>query len=588
MQKMEDFILKKAILLSVSLGVLGAASPVVVQQDVRANADTVNQAPGTVNVTIHKVYHSRGIFGTHQDNQGFDQSVTLDPRKSNEIYLDDEPDYSPSHKSIKVDPMSTREVVVDYYATPAKVQVKFVDVTGKIIRDPKNYDKCTLHGQYILKSEITNIDGYKLLNPHTTEGKISSTEQTIKLVYTRSDTPQESHELKNIVTVESAVTNNPAPEKKVEHTEESPATQAVSTPESQTQVELPKASPLKNNSTLEPHNDVKLLPVPPVEAVETEKKDQPQSVKPVKTENQNQDVSKKQRTQDTQNMQNASSSATKSVDDGKSSTEQAKQAPKSVPAVSPKTDGKTESKTTANEAKHTEAAKESSVEAKADPKGLSSETKDGGDKPTTTKEDTDQTAPAEKTETPKEVPNNEGVAPAEKDLPAAAQDDAQMTTNEAKQPTKAGLVKIPQVDKKAVDEDPFLKSISDKGSVSEEKVAVDKSKKRSIRKEISSTEQYRLRGIDAHSKELFNKTVDLTKEDAADFPAKNVEFYGYDLVDSEYNKEAKTFILHYQAKKVTFHIINTDEEGKTLLKKLSRWNLAIRNPTHRKLFQVTR
>ena len=138
--------MKKAILLSVSLGVLGAASPVVVQQDVRANADTVNQAPGTVNVTIHKVYHSRGIFGTHQDNQGFDQSVTLDPRKSNEIYLDDEPDYSPSHKSIKVDPMSTREVVVDYYATPAKVQVKFVDVTGKIIRDPKNCDKCTLHG----------------------------------------------------------------------------------------------------------------------------------------------------------------------------------------------------------------------------------------------------------------------------------------------------------------------------------------------------------------------------------------------------------------------------------------------------------
>jgi LPXTG-motif cell wall-anchored protein len=282
----------------------------------------------------------------------------------------------------------------------------------------------------------------------------------------------------------------------------------------------------------------------------------------VKAENQNQDVSKKQSTQDTRNTQNASCSSTKSVDNGKSSTEQAKKAPKSVPAVSSKTDKKTESKTTVNEAKHTEATKESSVEAKADPKGPSSEIKDGGDKPITTKKDTDQTASAEKTE----APHNEGVAPAEKDLPAADQDDAQKTTNEAKQPTKAGLVKIPQVDKKAVDEDPFLKSTSDKRSANEEKLPVDQSKKRSVRKEIPSTEQYRLRGIDAHGKELFNKAVDLTKDDAADFQAKNVEFYGYDLVDSEYNKETKTFILHYQAKKVTFHIIITDEEGKPLSK----------------------
>lgn len=471
---MEDFILKKAILLSVSLGVLGVTSPVM--SDLSVKADGTSQSstkdPNIIYLTVVKQYHIKDTLTTEHPSIVIEK-YSVDLRKSNVLFFPDEGDFISSKKSVVINPASPHAIGVDYTQEP---------------------------------QDITNIAPLETSN--------------------KKDQVSESH-----------VASTPEPS----------AAQVTPSLESQTEMVLPKITPSENNLNDESHERATASPVKPVE---NENEDRLQSVDQENAKNHNLDASN-----DQIHLGSQTNTVPNSISSDSGVNGPLKQVSKSLSTVSsPQIDTNTDAPTTDNKPKQTNATKESNVLHNEDTKSTENQT-------STTQKGTNQTVATVKTGTV----SSETSVSTEKQI-SADQQNQPKPTNDVKQPAKSGVVNTPQVDKMAVDQNSHLQSTSDRLSDNNQKVSVGQSKDKSSRKETSSTEQYSLQGIDEHGQKLFSKVLNLTKKDATSFQTKNIEFYGYDLTDNELNEETKTFILHYRAKTVTFHIINVDEQGKTLSK----------------------
>lgn len=171
-------------------------------------------------------------------------------------------------------------------------------------------------------------------------------------------------------------------------------------------------------------------------------------------------------------------------------------------------------------------------------------------------------------EAPKLVDNNNHEAPeAQKTAPEKVTNAPAKTTN--KPSSNNGAVKTPEPDKKAktkTSEETKTKA-KDNTDLKESDHSLEKKDEAQETAKASQTaESYQLHGIDSQGNSLFNKTVRLTPNEATNFRTKNIEFYGYELQSTDLNTHAKVLTLHYTAKKVTFNIVNVDQDGKTLSK----------------------
>lgn len=78
------------------------------------------------------------------------------------------------------------------------------------------------------------------------------------------------------------------------------------------------------------------------------------------------------------------------------------------------------------------------------------------------------------------------------------------------------------------------------------------------------TQTIHLIGIDNHSHQLFNKTATVSNNELQNMLNDNIEFYGYNWQHTNYDERTNTFTLHYLPKKVTFKVVNIDENGKKI------------------------
>lgn len=538
--------MKKAILLSVSLGVLGFASPLVHEQVVSAEIIQSDSAQLPDKVAIHQQFQVKDIGGNVSllDKENI-VSIYIDKSKSLTFTV---PDNIPHYHPVVSEEIYKPGKVVKYMAEDAVVTVKYLDENDKPIQDNANFTQATLYGKYRLTKDQFNLSGYKLLNSADTSGTIKATQWDVTLKY-RNLNPIESNSTvegtglgdsingksdedssrESIETLETAGKIEETPDQLPLNPKEAGNSVTGSFEKTEANSKLAPADTKKPEMSVKETNGSQ--PEPDSKREDRKNKVSVSKDEPVKSDNQqidelpsfNKDISEKQ--QDDHEQNTARQDASKVKHEQQVSTHQTK----SDSEVNPSKENKPEvSMTNPGE----------SV--------LATDTLT----PTAKQDDTANQV----SEAPKAAPEKVTNAPAK-------------TTN--KPSSNNGAVKTPEPDKKATtktSEETKAKA-KDNTDVKESDHSLEKKDEAQKTAKASQTaEPYQLHGIDSQGNSLFNKTVQLTPNEAANFRTKNIEFYGYELQSTDLNTHSKVLTLHYTAKKVTFNIVNVDQDGKTLSK----------------------
>ncbi|MEE8823617.1 hypothetical protein LASUN_14310 [Lentilactobacillus sunkii] len=618
--------MKKAILLSVSLGILGASSPLINEQVAKADTSTANVSKGSTGspdknndkqVKVIEKYYVKSLLGIERELK--EVPTMLDVDVNGNIAVPNHPGYT-TPKAVITRPHYQGNIEVIYNAIPAQVTINHLDENGKTLWDSIPIKKGTLNGTYAITPQDSTQVGYELINKESLNGDITSQNMNVDLIYRRLDSNNQSVESKN-VTVKNK-TNYHANDKQVDVKNDKngePVRKSESKPEKQepkaqnNPFEEPTEKPAVTQST----STIKQEPVNKVETKSSEINTEqalelPETAEVVSTNDRhatnlaqlspnNELIVTPTKVTETGSQPEAKFSQPEvDVKDDKktpnveiNSAHQQKDKP-GIPEinhqnlaikemVASKTIQKDNSKnsdlstsTVKDPLVAQSSVKEATISTSKDtPKKVTKAASENSQlkteeqtKETTTQPGKSPEQPKEKTVTVETINNKPAIQVSSTPLTPKkenANKDVDGIPSKSTEKEISKVVKVPQVDKKAVTSknqtNEVLKGMPAKGPDSGE--TKDESTTLS-KKSTERFESYHLQGIDAHGKSLFNKTLQLTPSEAIKFQSENVEFYGYDLVSTKLDKNSKTFTLNYKPKRVTFKIINVDEDGKTL------------------------
>lgn len=189
--------MKKTLLLSVSLGVLGFASPLVHEQIVGAETSQTATQEFPDKITIHQQFQVRNIRG---DKSVLDKQATvkmyIDKSKSSTFSAPDNvPHYHPVVSEVHYSP----GMVVNYMAEDAVVTIKYLDENNQPIQDNKVFNQATIFGTYRLNKNEFDVSGYELLNSKDINGKIKETHWDVTLKYKSLNPLIAADKLANVV-----------------------------------------------------------------------------------------------------------------------------------------------------------------------------------------------------------------------------------------------------------------------------------------------------------------------------------------------------------------------------------------------------
>ncbi|WP_057822938.1 MucBP domain-containing protein [Lentilactobacillus sunkii] len=658
--------MKKAILLSVSLGILGASSPLINEQVAKADTSTANVSKGSVSkadknankqVKVIEKYYVKSLGGTQKQIDEVETMLDLDANGN--VAVPNHPGYTTAKSVMTLSPKYS-SITVRYDALPAQVTINYKDESGKILNKSVTLTNGTLNAKYDIRGSNSDVGGYDLINRDLLKGKVTSEKMNIDLVFRPKKQETASIDIKN-TPIKSEIEHS-TKDKQVNVKNDSNAKQSEKKkPDSEKQATKKDDSQSSTNiiqtGLTEPEKSDNITPLPQKlnEGLITnnDKGDVTQSTSRAKTDKSSttegpngmksetkldpttssKETTQSQDTRSTANVQefvkltmleNGSSSNknTGAIQDQTSvqekpiitaskATEKVVESEPAAPHLNIKDQTRKKMPVkieTINEVGPVKEASASTIVAKKsqNTNTISSKTAEGSipnqssDKekvkaiPAYPTEDAiqsesrnQQVKPEEPSdikktvsvvkspEQPKEKPvvteiiNKEPVIK-ENSAPStpkteSANKDVDDTPSKPIEKETSKVVKVPQVDKKAVTSknqtNEVLKGMPAKGHDSGE--TKDESTTLS-KKSTERFESYHLQGIDAHGKSLFNKTLQLTPSEAIKFQSENVEFYGYDLVSTKLDNNSKTFTLSYKPKRVTFKIVNVDEDGKIL------------------------
>lgn len=539
--------MKKAIVLSVSMGVLGFSAPLVSEQVARAEVVAISNT-NIQEVKIVPKLRVKDVRGSEtilKANQTF--IVPVDLSQTRRVAVPAIEHYMPKDKELVVTPLAVNGLFANYVADKAVVTVHYQDEQGKQIQKDIAFDNGTIFGNYKLKSKEYKIPGYELINTEAINGEIKSTDWDVNLIYRNLNPILQPENPVNPVqliipdvkqsekaTVEPAL---PAPE--VKSIPEVPAAERQSAKKTTltTKTQPVAVSPAPATPKLiEPEKsivpEVSVTPQMPVAPkLETKEQvtipDKPTVIDPKAEATAPTTLKEKSTVPEQQVVTTRPEKSDGSSKTTKEATTQNTTNPITTTIVNPAV----QTKTTAER----EAAKSQSAE-KGQP-------------------DTKETQTVKEGQNQTESPASSGNSNVNDG------GEIKKTVGEAKE----GVPASPKVGETTVTTSKVDgKELTDAINKTKESTEDQASKVKEAAKNDIST--YQLRGLDTHGNQLFNKTLKLSKDEAAKFRNKNIEYYGYDWVSTDFDDQSKVLTLHYAAKKVKFNIINVDETGHVLSK----------------------
>ncbi|MGO3464633.1 MAG: MucBP domain-containing protein, partial [Lactiplantibacillus plantarum] len=175
--------MKKAIVLSVSMGVLGFSAPLVSEQVARAEVVAISNT-NIQEVKIVPKLRVKDVRGSEtilKANQTF--IVPVDLSQTRRVAVPAIEHYMPKDKELVVTPLAVNGLFANYVADKAVVTVHYQDEQGKQIQKDIAFDNGTIFGNYKLKSKEYKIPGYELINTEAINGEIKSTDWDVNLIY---------------------------------------------------------------------------------------------------------------------------------------------------------------------------------------------------------------------------------------------------------------------------------------------------------------------------------------------------------------------------------------------------------------------
>ncbi|GAA2982261.1 MucBP domain-containing protein [Lentilactobacillus parakefiri] len=532
--------MKKTILLSVSLGVLGFTSPLLHEQIVGAETAQSSTQELPDKVTIHQQFQVRNIRGEKSIlDKKATMNVYIDKSKSTKFAVPD--NISHYHPVVAEVAVSSAGPVVNYLADDATVTVKYLDENANPIQKDLIFNQATIFGRYRLNKDEYNLPGYELLSSEAINGTIKDTNWDVTLKYRNLNPVIATDKLTTVVTPDqSKPDNKPAEIKQVgEPTQALPENPVDETTAviSKTPIVPTKPSPSKPGNAID--NTDLLVTVPKTASQGNTKEVQAPDIneKAVKTFNPDGKKDDKKR------------QVAVAPETGK---DQKRQAVDNATTKLPDVESKIMPQTEAKKAPTALAQQTGTTE----PAGKSEKSSGSPIKvdPTSSKSAENQVEavkPVEKTQTSLETVKKPAETAVETSPKSADKSASSKETGKTSQTESIGIEKSGTPTKPTIQEASVAK---------ESQKAVDHQEK------LPTAKTYQLRGIDNHGRLLFNKSMQLTLEEAQAFRSKNIEFYGYDLQSTDLDFSSKVVTLHYLAKKVTFKIINADQAGRILSK----------------------
>mgnify|MGYP003366122144 FL=1 len=547
--------MKKTLLLSVSLGVLGFASPLVHEQIVGAETSQTATQEFPDKITIHQQFQVRNIRG--------DKSV-LDKQATVKMYIDKSksstfsaPDNVPHYHPVVSEVHYSSGMVVNYMAEDAVVTIKYLDENNQPIQDNKVFNQATIFGTYRLNKNEFDVSGYELLNSKDINGKIKETNWDVTLKYKSLNPLIAADKLANVVVPdqpepgnsksgETGQTSEPiqlVSEKPMSESASRPVVSTTATTDMQPSPSTPSEAGNRVVPSVTQTEPVHQPDVKPAETPDKEVKDATTSKSGPKHDDKKVKVVGATGAENGQLNSPVAAPGTKLPDPE----------PKTQPAT--KTNGASSSSDKETGATKPESKKEGAVaDSSTNAKSTSSVQSETGKKSRSSKP-VETTAESLNPDEKVQEISKTSAKPSEKpaDLPGKTTDQSGSTKN---------TVKTSESDSKD-SEKPVVQTKPKIPEINQTKVP-EKSTDHQEKQPMTTT--YQLHGIDTHGHLLFNKALHLTSEEARAFRSKNVEFYGYELQSTDLDASSKTLTLHYTAKKVTFNIINVDQDGKTISK----------------------
>ena len=540
--------MKKAIVLSVSMGVLGFSAPLVSEQVARAEVTAAVSANPAENksVEVVKEFYVKNLLGKRSIVKTVPTRLPIDSN-GNIIVPDNEPDYTPDKTIVSSKKGSLNNIHVAYNALPATVTIKHFDESGEKILDDLVVGKATIHGKYYVSPAQADVSHYELVDPKLISGEILSTNFDINLIYKALNSVTQEVAPNNVVKViqptseknesSSLKPTTLAPE--IKSIPEAPAAERQSAKKTTLTTKAQPVAVSPDPATpklIEPEKstapEVSVTPQMPVAPqLETKEQvsspDKPTVIDP-KVEATAPTTLKEKPTVPEQQV--VTTSSEKSVGLSKT-TKEARTQNTTNPITTTIVNPAVQTKTTAER----EAAKPKSVET-GQPDNKETQTVKEGQHQTEFPASSGNSNAKDGSESPKTVGEAKAGVPAspkvgETTVKTSKVDDKKLTEaiNKTKEPTEDQASKVKEVAKNDI-------------------------------------LTYQLRGLDTHGNQLFNKTLKLSNDEAVKFRNKNIEYYGYDWVSTDFDDQSKVLTLHYAAKKVKFNIINVDENGHVLSK----------------------
>ena len=644
--------MKKAILLSVSLGILGVGGPLVNEQTVKADTSTENVSKNSTakvdkhadnEVEVVERYYVKSLFGTKGELPSIRAMLQVDTHGN--IAVPNHPGYTtpkaivtPNHNGIATE--------VIYTALPANVTISYKDEDGNTLHTNNILSSGTFGGSYLISNAYRNVDDYELVNKELLSGTITSEKMNINLVFRRLDHAKPGTESKkgseenqtehstNDKQADVKSNKNDQPSKKEatkaekqkinvqdkqpeNKTDTTPLTPTVGLESSSTSFST--QSPNENSTSDTKVSDVTAIiptaeinnkPVAPepnaepttTQATRTKQEvlktvDPTNSVPDVKqslklpeshegvSTNDTHETNVAQPTINVKADNRASNEATNLEDQKKdkpATTEINHEVPSVKESVRPKAAQQDNQKkddfsiTGVKEVLNAQSSQKE-VQTNASKKTPKNVEKPELVNPQVSMGENSKQTPTQDMTLPDEAKISSASAETNNKVPSATEASVHGSVEQSTLPDHAQskqlregatkVVKVPQVDKKAV----TLSAQTDEKlkGMSSNKAANLQSDNESSKLPTASTEHvktYHLQGVDTHGHSLFSKTLRMTPTEATKFQSENVEFYGYDLTSTKFDDISNTFMLNYKAKKVTFNILNVDENGKILSK----------------------
>lgn len=658
--------MKKAILLSVSLGILGASSPLINEQVAKADTSTANVAKDSVSkadknankqVKVIEKYYVKSLSGTQKQIDEVETMLDLDANGN--VAVPNHPGYTTPKSVMALSPKNS-SITVRYEALPAQVTINYKDESGKKLNESVTLTNGTLNAKYDIRGSNSDVGGYDLINKDLLKGKVTSEKMNIDLVFRPKKQETASIDIKNTPVkneIEHSTKDKQANVKDDSNAKQSEKKKSNSEKQSTKKDDSQSSTNIIQTELTEPEKPDNITPLPQklnerlitnndkgdiTQSTSKDKDDRsstnegPNGMKSEtklgptsssKGKIQLQDTSSTANVQElakltklengsslnkiTGAIHDQTSVQEKPVINPEEATERVVKSQITTPQLNVEGQaGKTMAATieTINEVVPVKGASASMIVAKKsqNPNAVSPKTAKGSipnqssDKekvkaiPANASEDliqsesrNQQVKPEEPSdskktvsvvkspEQPKEKPvtaetiNKEPVTK-ENSTPSTPKKqnvsmDVDDTRSKPMEKETSEVVKVPQVDKKAVTSKNQTNEVSKRMPAKEADSGETKDESTTLSKKSTERfESYHLRGIDAHGKSLFNKTLQLTPSEAIKFQSENVEFYGYDLVSTKLDNNSKTFTLSYKPKRVTFKIVNVDEDGKIL------------------------